>query len=95
MDGGAWQATVHEVTRVRYDLATKPPITKKNKRQCSLVAQMVILYLQYRRSEFDSWVKKNPWIMEWLPTPAFMPGEFHGRVPWQATVHGFTRVRHN
>ena len=25
MDGGAWQATVHEVTRVRHSLATKPP----------------------------------------------------------------------
>ena len=25
MDGGAWQATVHGVTRVGHDLATKPP----------------------------------------------------------------------
>ena len=25
MDRGAWQATVHEVTRVRHDLLTKPP----------------------------------------------------------------------
>ena len=25
MDGGAWQATVHGVARVRHDLATKPP----------------------------------------------------------------------
>ena len=25
MDRGAWQATVHGVTRVRHDLATKPP----------------------------------------------------------------------
>ena len=25
MDRGAWWATVHGVTRVRYDLATKPP----------------------------------------------------------------------
>ena len=25
MDRGAWQATVHGVTRVRLDLATKPP----------------------------------------------------------------------
>ena len=23
---GAWQATVHEATRVRHDLATKPPL---------------------------------------------------------------------
>ena len=25
MDRGAWQATVYGVTRVRYDLVTKPP----------------------------------------------------------------------
>ena len=25
MDGGAWQATVHVVTRVKHNLATKPP----------------------------------------------------------------------
>ena len=25
MDRGAWQATVHEVERVRHDLVTKPP----------------------------------------------------------------------
>ena len=25
MHRGAWQATVHRVTRVRHDLATKPP----------------------------------------------------------------------
>ena len=27
MDRAAWQATVHGVTRVRHDLATKPPQT--------------------------------------------------------------------
>ena len=26
MDTGAWQATIHGLTRVRYDLATKPPL---------------------------------------------------------------------
>ena len=25
MDRGAWQATVHGVTRIRYNLTTKPP----------------------------------------------------------------------
>ena len=25
MDGGAWQAIIHGVTRVRHDLASKPP----------------------------------------------------------------------
>ena len=28
---------------------------------------------------FDPWVRKMPWIREWLPTPVFPPGEFHGQ----------------
>ena len=32
MDRGAWQATVHEITRVGQDLATKPPQTPQNSR---------------------------------------------------------------
>ena len=32
---------------------------------------------------FDSWVGKNPWRRERLPTPVFWPGEFHGLYsPW-------------
>ena len=30
MDRGAWQATVHDVTRMGHDLATKPPLPPKN-----------------------------------------------------------------
>ena len=26
---------------------------------------------------FDPWVGKIPWRREWLPTPVFLPGEFH------------------
>ena len=28
---------------------------------------------------FDLWVGKIPWRREWLPTPVFLPGEFHGQ----------------
>ena len=27
----------------------------------------------------DAWVRKMPWRREWLPTPVFLPGEFHGQ----------------
>ena len=27
---------------------------------------------------FNPWVRKIPWRREWLPTPIFLPGEFHG-----------------
>ena len=26
----------------------------------------------------ETWVEKIPWRREWLPTPVFWPGEFHG-----------------
>ena len=28
---------------------------------------------------FFPWVGKIPWRREWLPTPVFLPGEFHGQ----------------
>ena len=37
---------------------------------------------------FDPWVRKIPWKKEWLPTPVFLPREFHrqrslaGCSPW-------------
>ena len=40
------------------------------------------------RPRFDPWVRKSPWRREWLPTPVFLPGEFHrqrslaGCSPW-------------
>ena len=42
MDRGAWQATVHGVTRVRHDLATKPPVVPElaNQEMYILVCQM-------------------------------------------------------
>ena len=33
--------------------------------------------LQCRRPRFNPWVRKIPWRREWLPTPIFLPGEFH------------------
>ena len=35
-----------------------------------------------KRRGFDPWVRKIPWRREWLPTPVFWPGEFHGLCPW-------------
>ena len=56
--------------------------------------------LQFRRPRFDPWVGKIPWRREWLPTPAFFPGEFHGQrslvgySPWGCkeldTIEGLT-----
>ena len=43
-----------------------------------LVAQLVKTLLQCGRPGFDPWVGKIPQRREWLPTPVFWPGEFHG-----------------
>ena len=44
----------------------------------SLVVQLAKNPLQCRRPRFNSWVRKIPWRLEQLPTPAFLPGELHG-----------------
>ena len=46
----------------------------------SLVTQTV-KKLQFWRPGFHPRVKKIPWRREWLPTPVFLPGEFHGQEP--------------
>ena len=35
--------------------------------------------LQSRRPGFNPWVGTIPWRREWLPTPIFLPREFHGQ----------------
>ena len=35
---------------------------------------------------FNPWAGKIPWRKEWLPTPLFLPGEFHG----QRNLAGYT-----
>ena len=43
-----------------------------------------------KRCGIDPWVRKIPW-RRWQPTPVFLPGKFHGRGAWWATVHGVTK----
>ena len=61
----------------------------------SLVAQMVKIHLQCRRPGFNPWVGKIPWRREWYPLQYSGLENSMDRGAWQATVHGFTRVRHN
>ena len=48
------------------------------------------------RCRFDPWVRKMPWRRAWQPTPAFLPGQFHGQrslagySPW-----GHREIRHD
>jgi len=52
------------------------------------VAQMVKNLPVMYETWFDSWIGKMLWRRKWLPTPVFLPGEFHeqrslvGYSPW-------------
>ena len=47
--------------------------------EASLVAQRVKNLPAMQEIRFDPWVGKIPWSREWLPTPVFLTGEFHGQ----------------
>ena len=47
--------------------------------RASLLAQTVKNLPAMQIPRFDPWVRKIPWRREWLPTPLFLPGEFHGQ----------------
>ena len=34
---------------------------------------------QFRRCEFNPWVRMIPWRRKWQPTPVFLPGRSHGQ----------------
>ena len=67
-----------------------------------MVAQMVrnllvfqIKVLNQGRLRFNLWVRKIPWRREWLPTPVFLPGEFHGQRRLEGYGPWGQRVRHD
>ena len=37
------------------------------------------LPFQCRRCRFHPWAGKVPWRRKWKPTPAFLPGKYHGQ----------------
>ena len=52
----------------------------------SLVVQTVKNPPEVQETWINPWVGKIPW-REWLPTPVFFPGEFHG----QRSLGGYSR----
>ena len=53
---------------LRYNV---PELRKKEKTKLSACP--------YRKTEFNPWVRKIPQRKEWLHTPVFLPGKFHGQ----------------
>ena len=57
----------------------------------SLVAQMVKNLPALQKTGLDPWVGKILWRKEWLPTPVFLPGEFHGQGSLVGYSHGVAK----
>ena len=55
-----------------------PGVFDQSCHQASLMAQLVRTLSAIQETGFDPWVGKFPWRREWLPTPVFWSGEFHG-----------------
>ena len=55
---------------------------------------------RHKRCGFNPWVRKIPWRWEWLPTPIFLPGKFHGQrslggySPWGHKESDMTEYTH-
>ena len=60
----------------------------------SLVSQMVKNLLAMWETWVQSLGQKIPWRREWLPTPVFLPGEFHGQRRLVSYSSRCCRVRH-
>ena len=77
MDRGAWQATVHWVTESDTTEVTSHTCIRVLFREFPSGSDSICL--QCRRPRFNHWVGKILWRQERLPTPIFLPGEFHGQ----------------
>ena len=62
----------------------------------SQVALVVKNLRAMQETQVQFLIRKIPWRREWLPTPAFFPGEFHGQrsladySPWGCTESEMT-----
>ena len=62
----------------------------------SLGAQMAKNLPAMQETQVQSLGQEDPWRREWMPTPVFLPGEFHGQrslagySPWGRKESGMT-----
>ena len=57
---------------------------------CKQVAQMVKNPAAMQETQIQSLGREDPWRREWLPTPVYLPGEFHG----QKSMDGYSPRGH-
>ena len=63
--------------------------------KASLVIQMVKNMPTMQETQLQSRVQEDPWRRDWLPTPVFLLGEFHGQRSLVAYSPQGRRVRYN
>ena len=63
--------------------------------KASLVIQMVKNTPTMQETQLQSRVQEDPWRRDWLPTPVFLLGEFHGQRSLVAYSPQGRRVRDN
>ena len=74
------------------------PFTFEGVLSAPLVIQIVKNLPAMQGTWVQSWVGKIPWRKEWLPTPVFLPGEFHGQRsllrnrPWGCKESDMTEI---
>ena len=80
---------IHDIIHVSMPLSQIFPPSPSPTESIRLIYTSVSLLLSHtRRPGFDPWVGNTSWRREWLPTPVFLPGEFHGQrslVQWHPT----------
>ena len=64
-----------------------------DRRGASLVAQTVKILPEIQNTWDWSLGQEDPWRRKRLPTPVFLPGEFHGQRAWWAIVQGIAKSR--
>ena len=100
LDRGAWQATVHGVTRLGHDLATKPPPPMKT---IGLWASQMVLMAKNLPASVEDIRDMSliPGLKRSLGAGNGTPLEYSclensmGRGSWWATVHGMQRTGHD
>ena len=83
-----WTGEFHGQRNQGQGVATVHGVTKSRTRLSRLTIKIC---LQCRRPKFDPWFGKMSWRREWLPTLAFLPGEFHGQRSLVGIVHGVAK----
>ena len=60
-------------------LGQKDPLKKGQATQQFSWASLVAQTVKNSPAMWKTWVRKIPWRRDQLPTPVFLPGEFHGQ----------------